>query len=446
MILLAAAVATAPILLHGSFCGDDFDFHVVSWFEAQQSWLHGIALSALDAERQLRGRRAEICLLPAADLDAGRGAGPGAALAVGSHRAGLSSSWPQPASPPARWPARPSPTPPQPWPAAPRSSPALLSSRPTNALPLPNSPAASGFPCCCYLLLRDRNPSAALWRRALDGSTLPLALVVAGCWLSNGPLGVMASYLLAAVALAAALAAAPGRRFCAPPLRAGLGIALAAFYLLPAAWEQRWADLRAAIDYPVFNIENNWLFARPTDPLLAPFGFFLHRASMLAVSMIAVALLGAMICWVRGGWGSWFPTHSPELREAGPLTSLRSAQDGRKDGARRWWIPLALIPAAVFFLQFPISLPVWNLLPKLRFLQYPWRWVLVVEAPMAIFFAAAVWPAARQSAGGRLLSPPSVRCSFFAATVFAARTFLRACKEGDYRGGLSGGLPRRRGL
>src|SRR5580698_9724136 len=42
VILLAAAIATAPILLHGSFCGDDFEFHVVSWFDVQQSWRHGI--------------------------------------------------------------------------------------------------------------------------------------------------------------------------------------------------------------------------------------------------------------------------------------------------------------------------------------------------------------------------------------------------------------------
>jgi hypothetical protein len=98
---------------------------------------------------------------------------------------------------------------------------------------------------------------------------------------------------------------------------------------------------------------------------------------------------------------------------------------------RRWWIPLALIPCAVLFLQFPISLPVWNLLPKLRFLQYPWRWVLVVEAPMAIFVAAAIWPGspARRLRRGAV----TALCAlvFLGATVFAAGAFLRVCKEGD---------------
>jgi hypothetical protein len=62
---------------------------------------------------------------------------------------------------------------------------------------------------------------------------------------------------------------------------------------------------------------------------------------------------------------------------------------------RSWWISLALIPAAVLLLQLPISLPLWNILPKLRFLQFPWRWLVVVEAPLGIFFAAAIWHARR---------------------------------------------------
>ena len=94
-------------------------------------------------------------------------------------------------------------------------------------------------------------------------------------------------------------------------------------------------------------------------------------------------------------------------------------------------MPLAVIPVAVLFLQFSISLPVWNLLPKMRFLQYPWRWVLVVEAPMAIFFAAAVWPgsAARRWRRGAVAAVCAV--FFVTATALAARSFLRAPQEGD---------------
>jgi hypothetical protein len=424
LILLAAAVATAPILLHGSFCGDDFEFHVVSWFDVQQSWLHGIPYPHWMPSANYNAGEPRFLFYP--PLTWMLGGALGFVL---------------------------------PWPLVPIALVFLFLAATgfaTRALAreaLPDAPATlagcaalfSGFalftayertafaeltggfwiPLLLLYALRDRNPSAPFWRRALDGSTLPLALALAGCWLSDGPVGVMASYLLAAVALTASVLGRTWAHLLRASIAAVLGIALPALYLLPAAWEQSWVDLRAAVDYPVFNIENNWLFARHTDPLLAPFQYFLHRASMLTASTIGVALLSLLVLFLR---------------------RRHSAQSGSATLVRRWWIPLALIPIAVLFLQFPISLAVWNLLPKLRFLQYPWRWVLVVEAPMAIFFAAAVWPAARQRRWQRATVAVACAALFLTAALFAARTFLRVCKEGDtvadlldqYRGG--GGL------
>jgi len=43
IILLAAAVATAPQIYRGNSCGHDFDIHLVSWFDCLNSWRHGIA-------------------------------------------------------------------------------------------------------------------------------------------------------------------------------------------------------------------------------------------------------------------------------------------------------------------------------------------------------------------------------------------------------------------
>jgi len=42
--LLRRPARLRPIVLHGPFCGDDFEFHIVSWFDVQQSWQHGIAI------------------------------------------------------------------------------------------------------------------------------------------------------------------------------------------------------------------------------------------------------------------------------------------------------------------------------------------------------------------------------------------------------------------
>jgi hypothetical protein len=109
--------------------------------------------------------------------------------------------------------------------------------------------------------------------------------VVAGAWLSNAPLGVMLTYLLAGVALSVAVLA----KSWAPVLRAavaiGLGLGLSAFFLVPAAWERRWVAIRQAIDDPGLRIENS-AFARP--PRSAPsVRCRVDRVSIIAVTMVA---------------------------------------------------------------------------------------------------------------------------------------------------------------
>jgi hypothetical protein len=89
---------------------------------------------------------------------------------------------------------------------------------------------------------------------------------------------------------------------------------------------------------------------------------------------------------------------------------------------------VALIPVAILFLQLPISLPVWNLLPKLRFLQFPWRWLVVLEAPMGIFVAAAMWPKRRW---GRIVAATVCGAVFVAATAYAGHRFFQYCDEED---------------
>jgi hypothetical protein len=210
----------------------------------------------------------------------------------------------------------------------------------------------------------------------------------------------MASYLLAAVALALAVL----RRSGAPLLRGvvatAVGLGLAATYIVPAAFEQRWVAIRQAIDDPGYQVENSWLFARHANPALEMHDLELLKASAIAATMLAVAVSGMLICWARGHFR----------------------------GKTRWWIPLALIPLGVLFLQFPVSDPVWNLLPKMRFLQFPWRWLVVAEAPMGIFFASAIWMTRR---GGRVAALSVCVLVFLAATGLAGFSFFQDCDEED---------------
>jgi hypothetical protein len=410
-VLLAAAIAVTPILRHGPSCGHDFDFHLVSWFDCLNSWRHGILYPHWAPSANYGAGEPRFVFYP--PLTWMLGAALGLIL---------------------------------PWTLVPLALTFLLlaaTGLATRALArqmLTEGAATlagcaaifSGYtlftayeraafgelaggcwiPLLLLFALRERNPLGSICRRAFDGSAAPLSLVLAGCWLSNLPLGVMACYLLAAIAVAAALLALSWAPMLRAVLAGLLGLGLTAVYLLPAVLEQHWIDLRQAIDDPGERIENSWLFARHANPALADHDTVLLKVSILAASMIAVALIGLLVSWGRG----------------------------KLSDARRWWIPLALIPLAVLFLQFPISLPVWNLLPKLRYLQFPWRWLVVLEAPMAIFFAAAVWPARRWL---RVVVVTLCAAFFLAATAFVAKDFYQSCDDEDavapmvsaYRGG-----------
>ena len=404
LILLAAAVAAAPIWIHGPVGADDFEFHIISWLDAQHSWLHGVAYPHWAQSPNFGAGEARFVFYP--PLTWMLGAALGLALpwtlvpfamtfvllaATGLATRVLARTMLQEA--PATLAGC----------AALFSGYALFTSYDRTAF----GELAGGFwvPLLLLFALRDRRPDARVWRRALDGSAVPLAVCVAGGWLSDAPVGVMASYLLAGVALAAAVTA----RSWFPVVRAcvavTLGVALTGAYLIPAAFEQRWVDIQQATGTkgdPGLRIENNWIFPRHADAALHARDLTLHWISWVNAGMIAAALVSLLVVWRRGR-----------------LTAASASVP------RRLWVPLALIPVVVLFLQTPISLGLWNLLPKLRFLQFPWRWLLAVEAPMAIFFAAAVWPGNARPRWQRVAAGGLCALLFAGATVFAAENFFR---------------------
>jgi hypothetical protein len=406
VILVGALVAVAPEMVSGASCGHDFDFHLVSWFDCLNSWRHGLVYPHWTASANYgAGEPRFVFYSPLTWMLGAALAGvlpwtvvpvaltflllAGTGLAA---RALARQALDEGAATLAGC-------------AALFSGYALFTAYERSAF----AELAGGFwiPLVLLFAMRERNHSAAS-PRALDGSVAPLAVAVAGAWLSNPTVGVMACYLLAAVALTRALL----ERRWMPVLRAAagavLGMGLIALYLLPAAWEQRWVDIHEVTEYPGQMLENSWLFAVHADPGLALHDQVLHTASMIAVLMIGVALGGLLVSWLRG----------------------------RLPWPRRWWVPLALVPVAVLFLQFPLSRPVWNLLPELRFLQFPWRWLVVLEAPMGIFFAAAVWPEESVRLSRRVAVGSACAAIFVGMTVYAGRDFFQSCDDEDAVAGM----------
>ena len=410
LVLLSAVIAVVPEMLRGPSCGHDFDFHLVSWIDALHSWRHGILYPHWTPTPNFTAGEPRFVFYPPLTwmlgallgaiipwlylpqvivflLLAGTGIAT-RALARQAFNDGVATLAGC---------------------AAVFSGYALFTAYERSAF----AEMTGGFwvPILLILVLRDFRPEALSgtsgpsWQKAFDRPALLLALVIAGAWLSNAPLGVMLSYLLAAVTLVVALLV----RSWIPVLRAIvaaiLGLGLAAFFWIPAAWEQRWVAIRQAVDDPGLLIENSWLFARHHDPRLELHDIELIRVSAIGVTMVAVALAGVAVSW----WRRTLPAN------------------------RRWWIPLALIPVVVFFLQLPASEFVWNALPKLRFLQFPWRWLVVIEAPMAIFFASAVWAGRRF---WRVLVIVACCAVFAVATVFAMFSLFQGCDEEDQVNGI----------
>lgn len=404
VLLLAALAATAPQIFQGDSCGHDFDFHLASWLDAQQSWREGILYPRWSPSANFGAGEPRFIFYPPLSWMLGAALGfvmrwasvpiafvylclAGAGLATRALARQALSEGPATLA----------------GCAALFSGYALFTAYERSDF----GELMGGFwiPLLLLLMLRDRQPQAQGWKRAFDGSAALLALVIAGAWLSNAPLGVMASYLLAAVALVLAVLHRSG----APLLRASaavlLGLGLASFYLVPATVEQRWVDIGQAIDDPGYQVENNWLFARHADPSMALHDLELLKASAIATTMLAVAVSGALVCWARH----------------------------RFRGNSRWWILLATIPLGVLWLQFPVSHPLWNLLPKMRFLQFPWRWLVVLEAPMGIFFAGALWVARSR---WRVAVIAACVAIFGVATAFAGFTFFQVCDDEDAVAGM----------
>lgn len=384
----------------GNSCGHDFDFHLASWLDAQAAWRQGIFYPHWAASPNYGAGEPRFVFYPPLTWMLGAAFGTifpwkGVQLAIICSFLALSGLATRAL---ARYLGL------SDGPATLAGCMALFSgySMFTAYERSAFGELAGGFwiPLLLLLILRDRYPENPGLKRAFDGSAVLLAIVIAGAWLSNAPLGVMASYLLAAVALVIALV----RRSWAPVLRAAagvsLGLGLSAIYLVPAAVEQHWVQIRQAVDDPGLAVENSFLFARHADPNLELHDVELLRVSIVASVMFGITFLALFLAWRRG-----------------TLPKDRSL-----------WIPLALIPVAVLLLQFPFSLPIWKLLPKLRFLQFPWRWLVVAEAPMGIFFAAAVWPARRWL---RNIVLAGCTAAVLATTAISLFMFHQFCDEDD---------------
>ncbi len=216
------------------------------------------------------------------------------------------------------------------------------------------------LPLLLLLLLRTEEKG----RRA----PIFLAFILAGSWLINAPAAVMVHYSLALLIVVIAWLRRSPRVLLEGLFAVALGAALAAFYLLPAVYEQKWVNIAQAVSAGSRPLDN-FLFTHTTD---ADHDAFNRVISWVAMAEIAVTISAA---WAARLWRS--PSSEP------------SSESGSEPSSELWYL-LAVWAAVCVLLMLSISNPVWNVLPKLRFMQFPWRWMLCLGIPLTMLTTLGV--------------------------------------------------------
>ena len=219
-----------------------------------------------------------------------------------------------------------------------------------------------------------------------------LALVIAAAWLTDVPAAIMVNYSVALLIVVLAILRRSPRMLWFGAAAVAIGMALAGFYTVPAAYEQKWVNIDQVLS-PGLRPQDNFLFTFTNDAD--------HNRFNLLISITAVTEIVAI-----GAAIALSGVPKALAKRAGRLTSWKEF----------WW-PVAAWGAVASALMIGATFPAWEYLPKLRFAQLPWRWLLCLNVALVLLVLAA-WKrwfvrvvvftamgAALVVAGGRVLPP-----------------------------------------
>ena len=356
LLLVTVLIVVLPLAWRGTSCGQDFDFHLQNWLDVVGHWRHGILYPHWAATANYLAGEPRFVFYPPLSWILGGLLGlilpwswtPVAFTLIALLGAGfafraMARAW-------------------MPLDSATIAA-CLYVANPYMLFvvyergALAELLAATWIPLLVLYALRDDSDSR---RSLIPTNVVPLALTVAALWLTNAPAAVMGSYALVALVAVAAFQQKSWRLIVRSAFAVPLGLALAGFWLVPAIYEQRWVEIQRAIG-PLMRVEDSFLFGYvPLTgvPGNEQFDTIYHNSILQMVSWIAVTLTVVALA------AAWF-----SRRKRNSI-----------------WIPLVVAGIAIVFLQFPWSDPLWRHIPELQYLQFPWRWLLV----LALIAAALV--------------------------------------------------------
>ena len=201
--------------------------------------------------------------------------------------------------------------------------------------------AAALVPLLLLVVMRLDEPG---WRAAVW-----LSLILSGAWLINVPASLMIHYSAAGLVLVQAVRVKSVRPLIKLAVAVMVGAGLASFYLVPAIYEQRWVQIAQVLS-PGVRPQDNFLFTLTAD---LDHNHFNRLVSVVGIAEISVLVLAIFL--------------------------------SRRDQVRRsLWKMLSIWGAAATFFLFSASWVLWEYLPKFRYVQLPFRWLLCVNAALAL--------------------------------------------------------------
>ena len=203
--------------------------------------------------------------------------------------------------------------------------------------------------------------------------TLWLSLTLAAAWLTNLPAAVMIHYSAAGLATLLAVQKRSRRLLLRSALAIALGAGLASFYLLPAIHEQGWINLSEVLS-PGVRPQDNFIFTTIADPD--------HNRFNLLVSTIALVEISVLVFVI------WFSRQTRHVGIAAPGSPAARSATGATTN-RSPWMPLSAWGAGSAVLMLSVSNLLWQHLPKFRFVQLPFRWLLCMNVVLAMLLTMA---------------------------------------------------------
>lgn len=183
---------------------------------------------------------------------------------------------------------------------------------------------------------------------------------------------------------------------------AGVGAMLAAFFLLPLVLEK---DAVVTEIYAAGYFDYHQHFVAARQLITSPWGFGLSRPGTDDGISFRLGLLQILGCGIVAI--SWKRIMGAP-RETRDLTLYAAG-----------------VAAAGIFMALDISSAIWSIVPPLRYVQFPWRFLLLPAFGMSILCGAAAWSLSPAAIGGREKATPvsrrgwSLTAALVAAAVFA---------------------------